>query len=81
MLSGLVPRVLGLWRWPAAVDAQGQVVWTTALPWLYQQCFVPLGRLFTSDPRLGSLAYGVAHLLPYAALAWWLDRRRIYLRV
>ena len=81
VLSGLVPRLLGLLRWPAGADAQGQVLWTTPLPWLYQQAFVPLGLLFTSDPRLGSLAYAVAHLLPYAALALWMNRRRIYLRV
>ena len=81
VLSGLVPRFLGLLRWPAGVDAQGQPLWTTPLPWLYQHAFAPLGQQFTTDPRLGSLFYAVAHLLPYAALAWWMDRRRIYLRV
>ncbi len=81
VLSGLVPRVLGLWRWPAGVDAAGQTLWITPLPWLYQQVFGPLGNVFSTDPRLGSLLYAVAHLLPYAALAWWLDRRRIYVRV
>jgi predicted acyltransferase len=81
VLSGLVPRLLGLWRWPAGADAQGQAVWTTPLPWLYQQVFVPLGQAFGNDPRLGSLLYAVAHLLPYAALAWWMDRRGVYVRV
>ena len=81
VLSGLVPRVLGLWRWPAGVGDAGQMLWITPLPWLYQQVFAPLGALFSSSPRLGSLLFALAHLLPYAALAWWLDRRRIYLRV
>ncbi len=81
VLSGLVPRLLSLLRWPAGVDAQGQVLWATPLPWLYQNAFAPLGQLFTSDPRLGSVLYAVGHLLPYAALAWWMDRRRIYWRV
>ena len=81
VLSGLVPRLLGLLRWPAGLDAQGQVLWATPLPWLHQHAFAPLGGLLSNDPRLGSLLYAVAHLLPYAALAWWLDRRRIYLRV
>ena len=81
VLSGLVPRVLGLLRWPAGVGEQGQALWTTPLPWLYQHLFAPLGSVFTSDPRLGSLLYAVAHLLPYAALAWWMDSRRMYVRV
>ena len=81
VLSGLVPRVLALLRWPAGVGDQGQTLWTTPLPWLYQQVFAPLGSVFTTDPRLGSLLFAVAHLLPYAALAWWMDRRGIHVRV
>ena len=81
VLSGLIPRVLALLRWPAGVGEQGQTLWTSPLPWLYQNLFAPAGAAFTTDPRLGSLLYAVAHLLPYAALAWWLDRRRVYLRV
>ncbi len=81
VLSGLVPRLLGLLRWPTGVDGQGQPLWATPLPWLYQQLFVPLGVAFTADPRLGSLLFAVAHLLPYAALAWWMDRRGLYVRV
>jgi predicted acyltransferase len=53
------------------------VQWTSPLPWLYQQVFAGIG----SDPRLGSLLYALAHLAVYAALAWWLDQRRIYIRL
>ncbi len=81
VLSGLVPRVLGLLRWQVGVGEQGQPLWTTPLPWLYQHVFTPLGQLLSTDPRLGSLLYAVAHLLPYAALAWWMDRRGVYVRV
>jgi predicted acyltransferase len=77
VLSGLVPRALGLVRWPAGVDAQGLTQWTTPLPWVYQTVFAGIG----SDPRLGSLLYAVANLGLYAAVAAWLDRRQIVLRV
>ncbi len=77
VLSGLVPRVLSLWRWPAGTDAQGQPLWTTPLPGLYRHVFAGLAP----DPRLGSLLQALALLAGYAALAWWLDRRRIYIRV
>jgi predicted acyltransferase len=77
VLSGLVPRVLALLRWPVGVDAQGHAQWTSPLPWVYEQVFAGIG----SDPRLGSLLYALAHLALYAALAAWLDRRRLYIRV
>lgn len=77
VLSGLVPRVLALLRWPAGVDAQGAVRWTSPLPWAYENLFAGIGH----DPRLGSLLYALANLALYALLAWWLDRRQIYIRV
>jgi predicted acyltransferase len=77
VLSGLLPRVLALCRWPVGVDAAGQTLWTSPLPALYRQVFAGL----FPDPRAGSLAYAVALLAVYWALAAWLDRRRIYIRV
>lgn len=77
VLSGFVPRVLALWRWPDVQRADGSLVWTSPLPWLYQNGFAGLG----SDPRLGSFLFACANLAAYAALAFWLDRRRLYIRV
>ena len=75
--SGLVPRVLGLLRWQIGFDAQGAPLWTSPLPWLYNTVFAGIG----SDLRLGSLLFACANLLLYAALAAWLDRRHITIRV
>ena len=77
VLSGLVPRFLGLLRWQVGTTPEGAPLWTTPLPWAYQTLFAPLG----SDPRLGSLLFACANLACYAALALWLDRRRLYVRV
>jgi predicted acyltransferase len=77
VLSALVPRVLALARWPAGLTPEGKTLWTSPLPWLYDAVFAGIG----SDPRLGSLLFAVANLACYALLAWWLDRRRIYIRV
>ena len=77
VLSGLVPRVLALWRWPAGVNSDGSTVWTSPLPALYQYVFAGVG----SDPRGGSLLYACALLAGYGALAAWLHSRRIYIRV
>ena len=75
--SGLLPRLLGLLRWPEGVDAAAAVVWTSPLPWIYKHLFAGIG----SDPRLGSMLFACANLTLYAGLAWWLDRRRLYFRV
>lgn len=73
VLSGLLPRFLSLWRWPEQTTA----AWTSPLPWLYQQAFAAIG----SDPRWGSLLFACANVVFYGLLAWWLDRKRIYIRV
>ena len=71
VLSGLLPRGLALLRWREGSE------WISPLPWLYRHVFAAL----PGDPRLGSLAYAVAVLSVLAALALWLDRRRIHIRV
>ena len=77
VLSGLVPRALSLLRWPDGLDASGLPRFITPLPWLYRSVFADLG----SDPRLGSLLFALTNLAAYGALAAWLDRRRIHVRV
>ncbi len=77
VLSGLVPRLLALARWSDGPDAQGQARWITPLVWLHRTLFEGLAN----DPRVGSLLFALANLMVYAAIAFWLDRRRIYIRV
>ena len=73
VLSGLVPRFLGLIRWPDSTAP-----WTTPMPWAFEHVFAPLGG---SDLRLGSLLFALANVGLYGVLAWALHRRRIYIRV
>jgi predicted acyltransferase len=77
VLSGLVPRFLALLRWQTGTTAEGAPVWTSPLPWVYKTVFADL----SSDPRLGSFLFACANLALYAALAFWLDRRRLCIRV
>lgn len=77
VMSGFVPRVLALLRWSDGVDAEGKPKWLSPLPWVYRTVFADLGP----DPRLGSFLFSVANLALYWALAAWLDRRRLYIRV
>lgn len=77
VLSGLLPRFLGLIRWETATDSAGEPIRTTVLPWLYNTIFKPLSE----DPRLGSLLYSIALLLFYGGIAWLMDKKKIYIRV
>lgn len=70
VLSGLVPRFLTLIRWP------DEGTTTTPPRWLYEHAFAGIG----SDPRLGSLLFALLNVAAYAAVAWALDRRGIYIR-
>ena len=81
VLSGLVPRVLALLRWPDGVNADGVAQWLSPLPWIYRHVFAGIGAALGADARLGSFLFACANLGLYALLAWWLDRRRIYIRV
>jgi predicted acyltransferase len=81
VLSGFVPRVLGLLRWSDGVDAAGVAKFISPLPWVYREVFTPLSVLGGGDLRVGSLLFAVANLSLYWALARWLDHKRIYIRV
>jgi predicted acyltransferase len=81
VLAGLVPRFLGLIRWPAGVAADGSPRWTSPLPWLHEHVAVPLASAVSSDPRLASLLFALMNLAFYSAIAWALHRRRLYWRV
>ncbi len=72
-LSGLVPRLLSLWRLP---DPSGTTAGLTPLQWLYRHGFEP----WFADPRLASLLYAVSLVLAYGVLARALDRRGLYWR-
>jgi predicted acyltransferase len=74
VLSGLVPRTLGLLRIPDGVGEAGEPKWLTPTAWLYRDGLLP----HFTDPRAASLAYALATLAFYAAIAIWLHRRRWY---
>jgi predicted acyltransferase len=81
VLSGFIPRVLALLRWQVGSKADGTPLWTSPLPCLYEQVFAVIGQAITNDPRLGSFLFACANLSLYGLLAWWLDRRGVYIRV
>lgn len=77
VLSGFLPRVVSMFRWQDGVSTTGAPVYTNAFNWFYKYVCNPI----SSDPRVGSLLYAIAMITMYWLLAWWLDKRKIYIKV
>jgi predicted acyltransferase len=76
VVSALVPRLDNLLRWQTHVDEQGRPRWLTPMGWLARQLLN-----VAPDPRVGSLLFALLNVAAYWALAAWLDRRRLYIKV
>ena len=77
VLSGFLPRVLALLRWVDHVDAEGKPVYTNALPWFYEH----ICKNVASDLRIGSFLYALCIIAFFGILAYFLDKKKIYIKV
>lgn len=77
VLSGFLPRLVGLFRWVDHTDETGKPVYTSAFSWFYKNVCDPI----SSDPRNGSLLYAVLTVSMYWFIAYLLDRKKIYIKV
>jgi predicted acyltransferase len=78
VLSGLVPRVWGLLKGPPSVAGP---LPAGPLPGMPPPGWRVLAEPLIADPRAASLLVALLHVAAYAALAWWLARRRLFIRV
>jgi predicted acyltransferase len=76
VLSGLLPRALGLIRWNET-DADGDTGYTTPLEWFYTHICRPLSE----NLKNGSLMYAVIVVGFFWLLGYWMYKKKIYLRV
>jgi predicted acyltransferase len=76
-MSGFLPRVIALFRWVDHVDEKGENVYTSALPWFYQN----ICKDIASDLRIGSFVYALCFITFFALLAYILDKKKIYIKV
>ena len=77
VLSGAIPRLLGLARWVDGTDEKGAPVYITAMPWFYEHICKPV----SGNLKNGSLLYALIVVLFYWIIAYWMDRRKIYIKV
>ena len=79
VISGLLPRLLGLIRIPArsGLPGTGKNEYFTPFRWFYEKVCMPL----FSDPRNASLFYALCFITLMWLLAWLLDKKKIYIKV
>lgn len=77
VLSGFLPRLQGLWRWVDQVDSSGKPTYITPFSWFYEYVCKPIA----TKPEVGSLVYALCMIVFYWVIVYWMDRRKIYIRV
>ena len=80
VLSALLVRILALLRWTDHTDESGKPVYSSPLPWFYQHICKPLGDL-TNNPKNGSLLYAICLVAFMWLIVWWMDKKKIYVKV
>jgi len=79
-LSGFLPKLLPLFRWVDHVDENGKNVYTSAFPWFYEHVCKPVTS-FTDNPKNGSLLYALCMIAFYWLVVFWMDKKKIYIKV
>lgn len=77
VLSGLLPRLLGLIRIPTGSNAAGEPAYTTPLGWFYANVCAKV----PGPPEIGSLCYALVFVAFCWAICYVMDKRGIYVKV
>lgn len=76
-LSAFLPKGLRLLRLPNGVDAVGKAQYISPWNWLYEKVY----RFMPGAPELGSLLFAFTVILFMWAVCYWMDTKRIYVKV
>ena len=76
-LSAFLPRGLRLIRIPNGLNANGDSVYISPWNFIYERGY----KLIPGDPRIGSLLFALTVIAFMWAVCYWLDRKKIYIKV
>jgi predicted acyltransferase len=76
-LSGFIPRLLGLIHWQEGIDEKGQPQYITPLPWFYEHVCKPASE----NLKNGSLLYALIVVGFFWSIAYWMDKKKVYIKV
>ncbi|CAN5287749.1 heparan-alpha-glucosaminide N-acetyltransferase domain-containing protein [soil metagenome] len=77
ILSGTIPRVLALIRIHNGIDDKGKPKYLTPFGWFYEHKCKPL----SDNLNTGSLIYALCMIVFYWLIVWWMDKKKIYIKV
>ena len=76
-LSGFLPRIIALFRWIDHIDENGKTIYTSALPWFYQHVCKPV----SANLKNGSLLYAICMIIFYWLIVYFMDKKKVYIKV
>lgn len=76
-LSAFLPKGLRLLRIPNGVNAKGEAAYTNPWNFLYDTVY----KFVPGDPKIGSLLFALTVITFMWAICWWMDKKRIYVKV
>lgn len=75
-LSSFLPKILWLIRIPNGMK-DGKPVYTDPWHWFYSNVCAKI----PGDPRIGSLAFAICFIIFMWSICWWMDKKKIYVKV
>ncbi len=75
-LSAFLPKILWLIQVPNGMK-DGKPVYTDPWHWFY----LKVCSKIPGDPRIGSLAFAISFLIFMWFICWWMDKKKIYIKV
>ena len=74
--SSFLPKTLWLIRWPTGVNANGATTYSDPWHWFAKLCSKLPGR-----PENGSLLFSICIILLFWSICYWMDKKKIYIKV
>jgi predicted acyltransferase len=76
VISGVLPRIYSLFRIADGIGVNGEIRYKGVKEWMYDHLFAPVFGQMN-----GSLLYAIFNILILWVLCYWLDKRKIYIKV
>jgi predicted acyltransferase len=76
-LSAFLPRGLRLIRIPNGTDLSGHPVYISPWNWIYERVY----KFTPGAPQIGSLLFALTVITFMWAICYWLDKKKIYIKV
>jgi len=76
-LSAFLPKGLRLIRIPNGVNEKGEPVYLSPWNWIYERVY----KFIPGAPEVGSLVFALTVISFMWLVAYWMDKKKIYIKV